>query len=109
MPVTIFYLFLSQLFLTGVIQVYRNQMYLYQLTKHHYQAQTLLAYTEYWIQSKNAERTYEERDIPVALVFQEGTVSCAESGGEAITATVILADDYSESGEIRIDYLDESN
>jgi hypothetical protein len=84
-------------------------MYLYQLTKNHYQAQTLLAYAEYWIQRKNAERTYEERDIPRALVFQAGKVNCAEGDGEAITVTVILADDYSESGEIRIVYLDKLN
>ena len=97
LPITIFYLFLSQMMLFGIIRVYENQLYLYRLTENHYKAQTLLAYTDYWLKNKNEASTPESRIVPAVLSFEEGFVHCMEDATGKVTATVTLQNDYSET------------
>ncbi|CZQ97764.1 hypothetical protein [Trichococcus ilyis] len=97
MPITIFYLFLSQLMLFGIIRVYENQLYLYRLTENHYKAQTLLAYTDYWLRDRNKAATPENQIVPAVLSFEEGTVRCSVDAGGKVTATVTLQNNYSET------------
>lgn len=97
LPLTIFYLFLSQMMLFGLIRVYENQLYLYRLTENHYKAQTLLGYTDYWIQDHNKASTPENRILPAMLSFEEGVVHCVADAGGKVTATVTLQNAYSET------------
>lgn len=102
MPVTIFYLFLSQMMLFGLIRVYENQLYLYRLTENHYQAQTLLAYTDYWLQVQNKSSTPENQIVPAVLSFEEGSVHCVADANGKVTATVTLQNAYSETLVVEI-------
>lgn len=97
LPITIFYLFLSQMMLFGIIRVYENQLYLYRLTENHYKAQTLLAYTDYWLKNNNEASTPESRIVPAVLSFEEGVVHCIADATGKVTATVTLQNDYSET------------
>ncbi|WP_319471452.1 hypothetical protein [uncultured Trichococcus sp.] len=102
MPLTIFYLFLSQMMLFGLIRVYENQLYLYRLTENHYKAQTLLAYTDYWLQDHNKASNPENRIVPAVLSFEEGIVHCFADASGKVTATVTLQNDYSETRVLEI-------
>ncbi|PTQ84330.1 hypothetical protein C8U37_10999 [Trichococcus patagoniensis] len=97
MPIAIFYLFLSQMMLFGLIRIYENQLYLYRLTENHYKAQTLLAYTDYWLKDHNKASTPENRIVPAVLSFEEGIVHCVADATGKVTATVILQNAYSET------------
>ncbi|MDK2780901.1 MAG: hypothetical protein PWP61_1198 [Trichococcus sp.] len=97
MPITIFYLFFSQMMLFGLIRVYENQLYLYKLTENHYKAQTLLAYTDYWLQDRNKASTAENRIVPAFLSFEEGIVRCVADASGKVSATVTLQNAYSET------------
>lgn len=97
LPITIFYLFLSQMMLFGIIRVYENQLYLYRLTENHYKAQTLLAYTDYWLKEHNKVSTQENRVVPAVLSFEEGIVHCAVDASGKVTANVTLQNAYSET------------
>jgi len=83
--------------LFGLIRVYENQLYLYRLTENHYKAQTLLAYTDYWLQDQNQAATPENRVVPAFLSFEEGVVRCVADATGKVTATVTLKNDYSET------------
>lgn len=83
--------------LFGLIRVYENQLYLYRLTENHYQAQTLLAYADYWLQDRNQATTPDNRVVPAFLSFEEGVVHCAADASGKVTATVTLKNDYSET------------
>jgi hypothetical protein len=84
--------------LFGIIRVYENQLYLYRLTENHYKAQTLLAYTDYWLKDHNKASTPENRRIvPASLSFEEGIVHCVADASGKITATVTLQNAYSET------------
>jgi len=83
--------------LFGIIRVYENQLYLYRLTENHYKAQTLLAYTDYWLMNKNEASTPESRIVPAVLSFEEGVVHCMADATGKVTATVTLQNDYSET------------
>lgn len=102
MPIAIFYLFLSQMMLFGLIRVYENQLYLYRLTENHYQAQTLLAYTDYWLQDRNKASTPENLIVPAMLSFEEGSVHCVADESGKVTATVTLRNAYSETLVVEI-------
>ena len=82
--------------LFGLIRVYENQLYLYRLTENHYQAQALLAYTDYWLQDQNKATTAEKRVVPAFLSFEQGIVRCVADASGKVTATVTLQNDYSE-------------
>ncbi|WP_321433051.1 hypothetical protein [Trichococcus flocculiformis] len=97
MPITIFYLFLSQMMLFGIIRVYENQLYLYRLTENHYKAQTLLAYTDHWLKEHNKISSPENRIVPASLYFEEGIVHCVADASGKVTATVTLQNAYSET------------
>ncbi|MFY9902320.1 MAG: hypothetical protein WAK52_06900 [Trichococcus sp.] len=97
MPITIFYLFLSQMMLFGIIRVYENQLYLYRLTENHYKAQTLLSYTDYWLKHRNEASTPENPTVPAVLSFEEGIVHCVADATGKVTATVTLQNAYSET------------
>ena len=77
--------------LFGIIRVYENQLYLYRLTENHYKAQTLLAYTDYWLKEHN------NRIVPASLYFEEGIVHCVADASGKVTATVTLQNAYSET------------
>lgn len=83
--------------LFGIIRVYENQLYLYRLTENHYKAQTLLAYTDYWLKNRNEEAsTPENLIVPAVLSFEEGIVHCVMDETGKVTATVTLQNAYSE-------------
>ena len=83
--------------LFGIIRVYENQLYLYRLTENHYKAQTMLAYTDYWLKNNNEASTPESRIVPAVLSFEEGVVHCIADATGKVTATVTLQNDYSET------------
>lgn len=83
--------------LFAIIRVYENQLYLYRLTENHYKAQTLLAYTDYWLKEQNKASTPENRIVPASLFFEEGIVHCVADKSGKITATVNLQNTYSET------------
>jgi len=79
-------------------------MYLYRLTADHYKAQTYLAYSDYWIQEKNASLAFENRRIPEALHFQDGSASFQENSDQGIVVQVVLTNGHAEAGTIKISY-----
>ena len=83
--------------LFGIIRVYENQLYLYRLTENHYKAQTLLAYTDYWLKEHNKISSPENRIVPASLYFEEGIVHCVADASGKVTATVTLQNAYSET------------
>lgn len=84
------------------MRVYQNQLYLYRLTENHYKAQTLLAYTDYWLQFQNKTSAPEKRVVPAFLSFEEGIVRCESDASGKVTATVTLQNDYSEISVLEI-------
>lgn len=76
--------------LFGIIRVYENQLYLYRLTENHYKAQTLLAYTDYWLKEHNKNIESENRIVPAALYFEEGIGTAWRMRAVKSIATVTL-------------------
>ena len=83
--------------LFGIIRVYENQLYLYRLTENHYKAQTLLAYTDYWLKEHNKISSPAHRIVPASLSFEDVSVHFVADASGKVPATVTLQHAYRDT------------
>lgn len=88
LPFVLVVLFLSQLTLFSIIEIYQNQMETYSLLKNHYQTQTLLGISE---------KIVAEHDFPSRINFNNGEVTVRKINDNDLQLTCRLMNGYHEN------------
>ena len=92
-------IFLLELSLFGTFRIYQNKIHTYETLVHHYQSQTLFAYTEKIIKD---DFISSDKKAPSILSFSIGEVRIVSISPEQYLLTSQLTSGFSEQKEVTI-------